>query len=84
MKKLFWHIAQSQPEDEALAFEIVEIDKIIPYPKELDQEIYHKLIKNCLAQSDFNTLPALLEGAIALEEFDHAEFIKQRMKEGKT
>lgn len=80
MKNLFWHLSPEQPKDEGLAFEIEKVENILPFPEDLDQDYYRSLIKGCIVQSEVKLLPALLGGALELEEYELAAFIKRRME----
>lgn len=80
MESLFWHLAPDQSSDEGMAFELENVEKITPFPKELDPKIYMVLLKGCVVQTEIELLPALLRGAIELEEYEIAAYTKRRIE----
>lgn len=80
MTNLFWHLSPKQPQDEGMSFEIEKVEKITPFPDDLDPKVYRDLLKGCIVQTDVELLPALLRGALDLEEYEIAAYIKRRME----
>lgn len=80
IESLFWQLAPDQSLEEGIAFELENVEKISPFSKEIDPQFYMILLKGCVVQTEIDLLPALLRGAIELEEYEIAAYIKRRIE----